>query len=288
MNRIYPLILALIIGAGAYAQKSDGSLKSLLATEKAFVQKLAKDGENAAYIQFAAEDGIVFRPNPINAKKHFSTAADAEGIKRGPNFARLSKSRDWAITSGLYTRAETKEKIAYKHYLSVWKAIDGEWKYIIDIDAETNRPIKGREPKESFVEPKETYTPRFTSKNDLKAATDIIYSTEKTLNTLLKTHGIGAFSGFLNHDARLLFPGTDVLLGKGDILAFNNRMIDKINLKTTQADRALGGDFAYTYGVATIDYKTDLRESFHYLFIWERQKDGNWNIVAQIFAVAER
>jgi len=28
------------------------------------------------------------------------------------------------------------------------------------------------------------------------------------------------------------------------------------------------------YGVATIDYKTDLRESFHYVFIWERQSDG--------------
>ena len=44
-------------------------------------------------------------------------------------------------------------------------------------------------------------------------------------------------------------------------------MIDKISLKTTSFDKTLGADFGYTYGVATIDYKADLRESFHYVFI---------------------
>jgi ketosteroid isomerase-like protein len=105
---------------------------------------------------------------------------------------------------------------------------------------------------------------------------------------MLKTHGVNALAGFLSEDARLMFPGMDMLVGKTDILAFNNRAIDKINLKTSKADKAYGGDFAYTYGLASIDYKTDLRESFNYVFIWERQNDGNWNIIAQIFTLAER
>jgi ketosteroid isomerase-like protein len=50
----------------------------------------------------------------------------------------------------------------------------------------------------------------------------------------------------------------------------------------------LGGDLAYSFGLATIDYTTDLRESFNYIFIWERQADGNWNIMSQIFTLAER
>ena len=85
-----------------------------------------------------------------------------------------------------------------------------------------------------------------------------------------------------------MFPGTEAIVGKENIQAFNNRMIDKINLKTTAYDRALGGDLGYTFGLATIDYKTDLRESFNYIFIWERQTDGNWNIMTQIFTLAER
>lgn len=286
MNKIYLAVLAFSLSANTYAQKSDGTVKSLLNAEKAFAQKVAKSGTNAAFAEFSAPDGIVFRPNPINARKYYATAKDTKDLTWEPNYARLSKSRDWGFTSGNYIAGADKK--SYGYYLSVWRVKDGDWQFIIDLGAETNKPIKGKAPKNTFVEPTGTYSPRFASQKDLKAATDIIYSTEKTLNTMLKTHGVQAFSGFLNHDARLLFPGTDIVMGKDDILAFNNRVIDKINLKTTQADKALGGDFAYTYGLATIDYKTDLRESFNYVFIWERQPDANWNIIAQVFTVAER
>jgi ketosteroid isomerase-like protein len=286
MNRIYLSILAVAIGTNVYAQKSDGSVKSLVNAEKAFAQAVAKEGANAAFTRFAADDAIVFRPNPINAKKYFLTAKDIKNLSWEPNYARLSKSRDWGFTSGTYEIGG--EQKSYGHYLSIWRGKDGEWQYIMDLGSDSNKPIKGKEAKNTFIEPVGTYAPHFASKKDLKTAVDVIYSTEKTLNTMLKTHGVMAFSGFLNHDARLLFPGTDAMIGKDAILAFNNRMIDKINLKTTQADKALGGDFAYTYGIATIDYKANLRESFNYVFIWERQPDANWNIIAQVFTVAER
>ncbi len=286
MNKIYLSVVALFLATNINAQKSDGTVKSLLSTEKAFTQKIAKDGVNAAFTAFAAADGIVFRPNPVNAKKYFSTATDTKELKFETNYARLSKSRDWGFTSGSYEAGGDKK--SFGHFLTIWRGNEGEWKFIMDLMTEGIRPIKGKELKNTFIDPKETYSPRFVKAKELKTATDIIYSTEKTLNTMLKTHGIQAFSGFINHDARLLFPGTDAIAGKDEILAFNNRVIDKINLKTTQADKALGGDFAYTYGLATIDYKADLRESFNYVFIWERQADANWNIIAQIFTVAER
>jgi ketosteroid isomerase-like protein len=286
MNKIYLSILAMAIGTSAFAQKSDGTVKSLINAEKAFAQKVAKEGANEAFTEFSAPDGVVFKPNPINARKYYATATDTKDLVWEPNYARVSKSRDWGFTSGSFVAGD--EKKTYGHYLSIWRAKDGEWQFIIDLGTEAVKPIKGKEANKTFIEPKGIYSPRFASQKDLKAAVDVIYSTERTLNTMLKTHGIQAFSGFVNPDARLLFPGTDAILGKDNILAFNNRMMDKINLKTVQADKALGGDFAYTYGIATIDYKADLRESFNYVFIWERQADANWNIIAQIFTVAER
>jgi ketosteroid isomerase-like protein len=286
MKRTYLSIIAIALASNVYAQKSDGTVKSLVAAEKSLAQKVAKDGANAAFTEFAAADGIVFRPNPINIKKYFATAQDTKALTWEPNYARLSKSRDWGFTSGSYTLGGDQK--TFGHYLSVWRGKDGEWQLLMDLGAEAMKTIKGKDAKNLFVEPKETYRPKFASAKDLKAAVDVIYSTEKTLNTMLKTHGVQAFSGFLNPDVRLMFPGTDALVGKDAVLAFNNRVIDKINLKTTQADKALGGDFAYTYGLATIDYKADLRESFNYVFIWERQADANWNIIAQIFTVAER
>ncbi len=286
MNKLLLTGFALALSISVSAQKSDGSVKSLVNAEKSFVQKIAKDGANAAFKAFAAPDGIVFRPNPINTKNYFATAEDTKALSWEPNYARLSKSRDWGFTSGTYTLNGNKK--TYGHYLNFWRGKDGDWQLVMAAATEANKPLKSKEEKSLFVEPTGTHSPRFASAKDLKSAADIISSTEKTLNTMLKTHGVQAFSGFLNHDARLLFPGTDALIGKNAILAFNNRVIDKINLKTTQANKALGGDFAYTYGLATIDYKADLRESFNYIFIWERQADANWNIIAQIFTVAER
>ncbi|MCY1517897.1 hypothetical protein D9M68_526000 [compost metagenome] len=157
---------------------------------------------------------------------------------------------------------------------------------ILDLGTETNKPLKKVEP--LIVEPKDRYKPKFAGEKELKTSREIIYTTEKTLNTTLKTYGPNAFSGFLSANSRLLFPGTEPIIGKEGIQAFNNRMIDKISLKTTAADKALGGDLAYSYGVATIDYKMDLRESFNYLYIWERQPDFSWNILIQIYTLAER
>lgn len=285
MKKIIYTALVATLSLSAYAQKSDGTTKSLVNAEKAFAEYAVKEGTKAAFTKYAASDALVFRPNPVNAKSFYATAPDMKTLNWTPTFARVSRSGDWGFTSGSYVLDG--EQKSYGHYLSVWRAKNGTWEFILDLGAETNKPLNKVAP--SFVEPKDHFTPKFATDKELKAGRDVILTTEKTLNTTLKSYGPSAFAGFLNKDAQLLFPGTETIVGKESIQAFNNRMIDKINLKTTAADKALGGDLAYTYGVATIDYKsTDLRESFNYLFIWERQSDGNWNIMTQIFTLAER
>jgi ketosteroid isomerase-like protein len=280
---IYPFLIA-SVSMSAFAQKSDGTTKSLVNAEKAFAEEVAKDGANAAFTKYAANDALVFRPNPVNAKKFYSTAPDMKGISWSPNYARVARSGDLGFTSGSYVI--NGDKKSYGHYLSVWRVNNGKWEFILDIGAETNRPLAKSTP--VFVEPKDHFTPRFANDKEIKASKEIINSTEKTLNATLKSYGPSAFAGFMNKDAQLLFPGTEPIIGKENIQAFTNRMIDKINLKTTSFDKALGADIGYTYGVATIDYKTDLRETFHYIYLWERQPDGNWNIMAQIYTLAER
>ncbi len=284
MKKIFYTLLITTFSISAFGQKSDGSTKSLLSTEKAFVDDAVKNGTNAAFLKYTAGDALVFRPNPINAKKFYATATDMKNLTWTPTFARVSRSGDLGFTSGNYV-VDGAQK-SYGHFLSVWRVNDGVWQLILDIGAETNKPLKKQAP--SFVEPKDHYMPKFAKEKELKASREVINTTEKTLNATLKSYGPSAFSGFLNKDAQLMFPGTELIVGKESIQAFNNRMIDKINLKTTSFDKALGADLAYTYGVATIDYKTDLRETFHYLFVWERQADGNWNIMSQIFTLAER
>jgi ketosteroid isomerase-like protein len=284
MNKFFYTIIVASLTVGAYAQKSDGSTKSLVKAEKEFAATLAKSGSKAAYASFAAADGLAFRPNPVNAKTFYASHPDSKDISWTPVYAKVSRSGDWGFTTGPYT--EKGDKTSYGQYLSVWKANGSKWELALDLGTSSNKPLNKVTP--VFIEPKDYYKPKFLNDKQRAAGADIIATTEKTLNTTLKSYGMAAFAGFLNPDARLLFPGYEPMIGKDNILPFFNSMVSKINLKTTKVDKADGGDLAYTYGIATVDYKADLRESFNYVFIYERQADHNWNVIVQVFSPAER
>lgn len=284
INKLMCTLVAATLATGAYAQRTDGTTKSLVKAEEEFAASAAKNGVKSAFTSYSAANALVFRPNPVNAKTYYATQANDKNLSWSPSFARVSRSGDWGFTTGGYTLDGTEK--SYGQYLSVWKAINGRWELVMDLGAPHNKPLKAVTPK--FVEPADYYKPKFNGEKQIAAGRDIILTTENTLNATLKSYGVAALGGFLNHDARVIFPGYEPIVGKDKVLAFYNGMVGKMALKTTGADKAAGGDLAYTYGVATIDYKADLRESFNYVFIYERQADHNWNLIEQVFTPAER
>lgn len=269
---------------GVFAQRTDGTTSSLVKAEQEFAAKVAKDGVKSAFNAYSANGALVFRPNPVAVKAFYATQPDDKSLSRTPDYARVSRSGDWGFTSGGYT--VDGEKKTYGDYLSVWKAINGKWELVLDLGAEHHKPLQPVTT--HFVEPKDYFKPKFGGPKQIAAGKDIILTTEKTLNATLKSYGIAAYGGFLNPDARVVFPGYEPVIGKDKIIAFYNSMVSKMSIRTIGADKALGGDLAYTYGVATIDYRTDLRESFNYVFIYERQPDFNWNLIQQVYTPAER
>ncbi len=276
--------MAATFSFGAYAQLTDGTTKSLVKAEEKFAEGVARNGLKSAFTSFSAADALVFRPNPVNAKTYYATQSNDKNLSWTPDYARVSRSGDWGFTTGGYT-IEGTEKV-YGQYLSVWKAINGKWELVLDLGTTHNKPLHPVTPR--FEDPKDYYKPQFNGPRQIAAGKEIILTTEKTMDAMLKSYGTGAFGGFLNHDARVIFPGYEPIIGKDKAIAFYNSLMSKISFKTTQADRAAGGDFAYTYGIATVDYRTDLRESFNYVFIYELQPDHNWNLIQQIYTPAER
>ncbi|MES2458497.1 MAG: DUF4440 domain-containing protein [Bacteroidota bacterium] len=284
MNKFIYTIVAASLTIGAYAQKSDGTTKSLVKAEQDFAEKLAKTGAKTAFATYSGDKTLVFRPNPVNAKTYYATAEDTKDLSWTPVYARVSRSGDWGFTTGPYTY--NGKETSYGQYFSVWKAVDGKWELVLDLGTTHNKPLN--KVTTAFIEPKDSYKPKFLNDKQREAGASIVSTTESTLNATLKSYGISAFAGFINPDVRILFPGYEPIIGKDKALAFFNSMISKATLKTTKVNKADGGDFAYTYGLATLDYKADLRESFNYVFVYERQADHNWNLIALVFTPAER
>jgi len=285
MKNLFSTAILSLLAIGAFAQKNDGTTKSLVNAEKDFAKSIAKNGDKESYLEYSLPTALVFRPNPVNVKTFYNANPKGENaVSWEPNLAKVSRSGDLGFTTGPFSLEGTEKE--YGQYLTIWKSENGKWKLAIDLGTSSNKPLDKTAPR--FVEPKDHVTPKFLNEKEIKAGRDIISTTEKTLNTLLKTHGIAAFSGFLTEDARLLFPGNEAINGKGKIISFYNGMVSKMNLKTTGVDKALGSDLAYTYGVATIDYKADLRESFNYVFVYEKAPDASWNLLVQAFVPADR
>lgn len=284
-NKLTCTLLAATFALSAQAQRTDGSTKSLVKAETEFAAAAAKNGVKSAFMTYSAANALVFRPNPVNAKTYYGSQPNDKNLTWSASSARVSRSGDWGYTTGAYEHDGTDKK-AYGQYLSVWKAINGKWELVLDLGAEHNKPLKPVVT--DFVEPKDYYKPKFNGEKQAAAGRDIILTTEKTLDATLKSYGMAAFGGFLNADATVIFPGYEPIKGKSNAIAFYNSLVSKMSIKTTAADKAAGGDLAYTYGVATIDYKADLRESFNYVFIYERQPDHNWNLIQQIYTPAER
>ncbi len=285
MKTLFSTTIAAALTLSAFAQKSDGTTKSLVNADKELTKAIANSGDKTAFVEYSSPTALVFRPNAVNVKTFYAEQTSSEkNLVRKPNLAKVARSGEWGFITGPYESGDAEKK--YGQYLSIWKADNGKWKLALDLETSSNKPLNTSA--SQFVEPYAHFSPKFVNEKDIKANREIILTTEKTLNTLLKTHGIAAFSGFVTEDSRLLFPGHEAINGKNNILAFYNGVVDKINLKTTAADKSLGNDFAYTYGVATIDYKSDLRESFNYIFVWEKDMDHAWNLVVQSFVPAER
>ncbi|TDO21695.1 nuclear transport factor 2 family protein [Pedobacter duraquae] len=284
INKILCAVIATSFSLAAFAQKSDGTVKSLVNADRDFSETASKNGVKSAFNTFAANDAVAFRPNPVNAKTYYSTEQDTKSLSWTPVFAKVSRSADWGFTTGPFVLDGTTK--SYGDYLTIWKMVNGKWQATLDISTDHNKPLNKAVPQ--FVDPLDFFKPKYANEKDVLTGKGIILTTEKTLDATLKSYGIAAFGGFLNPDARLLFPGREPIIGKDNIISFYNGMVSKITLKTTKAEKAAGGDLAYTYGVATIDYKADLRESFNYVNIYERQVDHTWNLILQMYAPAER
>jgi len=62
-------LVVFVTGTFAQKQGTVSPLKSLVATEQAFSQAAADKGTREAFVQFIADDGILFRPKSVNGKR---------------------------------------------------------------------------------------------------------------------------------------------------------------------------------------------------------------------------
>ena len=136
------MILTSVLAAQTYPD----AVKSLVETENVFAAMAGQKGINAAFLATMADGAVIFRPEPTDARKVYSSWEEDSGLLYWvPEFVQVSGAGDLGWTTGPWEyRAEKMQEkpIATGHFVTVWKKqADGSWKWVLD--AGVPHPLSG-------------------------------------------------------------------------------------------------------------------------------------------------
>lgn len=278
---IYFVLLAVINGQNSSNEK----LNSMISTEYEFAARALQVGSRDAFLDFIADEGILFRPTPVNGKEFLLKQNPRPGFLIWyPSYAFISKSGEMGCTAG---PAEFKgnpdsSSIWYGNFCTVWQIQkNGQWKFLIDGGISNNKPeneIKKLkyDPEKNVNSPVEFYSGSLPGK-------ELIFSVDENFNsTLLNGDFTASYSNVINEETRLLREGEYPIIGKSDIIKYVSGYKGKFRFEITDGKISNAGDFGYVYGLLNI---SDSKQSgkFNYLRMWRNDYD-HWKIVIELFS----
>ncbi len=277
--------LILILFAQVFSQSKD--LEKLVETESLFAKSAALNGQNSAFLEFLANDGIIFRPEAKNGKEFFRDNPNIiEFYSWQTSFADISANNAIGYTTGDWQFSTKKGEIpnAFGQFVTIWqKQQNGEFKVILDIGISHQKP-KNVEAKWTFPasspasNPASNPTSNPTSNNETPTKFSAFLTTESVYD---RSQFVSMFENiYKKHfadDVCVLREGKLPINGKKNTLSVLKK---EVSLKHFPKLKLAFGiqDLAYAFG--TYDSPTD---KGNFVEIWKFRK-GKWQIVLDILS----
>jgi ketosteroid isomerase-like protein len=282
--------LALVLGISfeAVSQKhKEGertkTRRALVEMEHAFAQAAAAKGTRDAFIEFLADDGIVFQPGPVNGKKFWTARERRKGLLSWePEYADVSRAGDLGWTTGPWEFRPTgpeDKPVAFGQYFTIWKKqSDGSWKAVLDRGVSTDK---------SYVT-KLLHFPKNDEASDLKAKANVTLLRDKLMKletdfsaAVTRKGAVNAFDAYLAEDVRMLRPDLAPALGKQRALEVISSRLGNLSWQPAMADASASGDLGYTYGTFEFKIHGVLVEHGSYVRVWKKIERA-WQVVMDV------
>lgn len=266
---VLALVLA-IAGTAPMAHAADPA--PVIAAERAFAARAAEVGIAPSFLEFMADDAIVFAPDPTSAKALYSARPPPKTPKEGgtllawwPNWAGMAASGDLGFTTG---PAEVNGKRSVI-YFTVWKRqADGSWKWIYDggADGDADHAPGPGAPVLTLAAGARTALAPVTAFAQVQAL-------EATLAQAAATDATDAYQQVLAKDARVQgSPAAPATTPRAVAEELASRA-HAIDFSFLGGGASAAGDLAWTYGDARWPGGRG-----HYVRIWRRDDIG-WRLV---------
>lgn len=276
MNRIGVLIVTFCFCAQLQAQNS---LQELVEAERAFAKTAAERGAKAAFLEYLADNSVIFRPEAVNGKDFWNLHKEASPtfLVRSPVLTDISSNGLMGYVTGsfeLYAKTRVGKPESAGQYVTIWeRRQNGKFVATLDI-AITHDPFPAATPGRGDI----AKFPSDPNKRGWSAA-------DPSMNFLRMGMGnkaLGsAYDKFAGPDVRLLREGSPPIIGKKAVVVQTKDYASmKFPIKLGLLE---SGDMAYFWNPCEYINSDEGIEKGNCLHIWKLRKK-KWYIVLGVFA----
>lgn len=255
------------------------AVRAMVESERTFYQTGQEKGTRAAFLEFLAYDGIVFRPGPVNGKEVWTKRSETGlDLIWEPTFAAIARSDDFGYTTGpAKWRANKKEEkfLGYGQFISIWKKQkDGSWKVALDCGIENPEPAGTPEPLRVFV-PESSHQVKSA---DLGRKALSLPEAHGKFVAAAKTSSTDALLEVAAEELRVYREGSPPAVGKSAAAALFGAKGGTVSFEQMGGDMSRTADLAYSYGKYNLQ-RSEGAEAGHFFQIWQTDSAGVWKLV---------
>jgi ketosteroid isomerase-like protein len=260
--------------------------RALVQMEHDFARAAAEKGTRDAFLEFLADDGVLFQPGPVNGKKWWTERAPRKGLLSWtPIFADVAPSGDLGYTTGPWEfrpNGPDDKPVAFGQYFTIWKIqSDIRWKAVLDRGVTSETPLSAKIVQFPLNDD-ETFITNL--KIDFAKGRAALLKLEKEFSDRSASKGaVTAFESYLADDARLLRQGTSLITNKAAALVFVSASAGRLTWEPAFADIAASGDFGYTYGSFELKSRDVVIERGSYVRVWKK-RSRSWQVVIDVMS----
>ena len=303
-SMVITLVTALVICscAGprpAGEEDSEMSLVSIVEVEGSFARAAAQNGTRDAFLEFLAEDGVIFRPGPVNGAEWFAGNEASPGLLSWrPTYAEVARYDDIGYTTGpweLRREGSESDAVTHGHYVSIWRrGPEGKWRLLLDTGISHDPPRTV--PSEVEFGLGAADDPESVPRADVEAERERLLAVDRVFSENSESFGaVAAYVSFATEDIRFYRMNVFPAKGKKELRKMLNAAPGLYTWEPAAAGVSRGGDLGYTYGSSKLEVshveetETERTETFTgevkygaYARIWRKDIDGNWNLALDI------
>jgi ketosteroid isomerase-like protein len=276
------LFVFLMMAVAARGGENPPALESLVQAERSFAHASVEHGIRASFLQFFADDGMVFTSIPRRGKEVYSAYQEkGEQLSWEPAFAAVSHAGDLGCTTGpwsLKASAADTKPVAFGEFASIWKRqSDNQWKVIVDLGIDHPGPANHKELE---------LLPPETEKAAAAKPLEQLKIAQTALLDRLRNDSSDPIISVAHEKIRALRPDNEPAIGKEAAKYLLQRDHAQITRNKMAGGVSRSGDLAYEYG--SYSAAADKPERGHFLSVWRLDRSGSWKLVLDVQKKAQK